>query len=78
MTIGAVSFQPYVFNINAISPASMNRLSGISDDVLDKKTDFSDLAQAENEKSFEKWGRHSTLRVCWKCRCSAAEAMRRE
>ena len=49
MMIGAVSFQPYVYNINAISPASMNRLSGISDDVLDKKTDFSDLAQAENE-----------------------------
>lgn len=49
MMIGAVSFQPYVYNINAISPASMNRLSRISDDVLDQKTDFSELAQAENE-----------------------------
>lgn len=49
MTIGAISFQPYVYHVNAISPASMNRLSKISDDVLDQKTDFSGLAQAENE-----------------------------
>ncbi len=49
MMIGAVSFQPYVYNVNAISPASMNKLSRISDDVLDKKTDFSGLVQAENE-----------------------------
>lgn len=49
MTIGAIQFQPYVYNVNAISPASMNRLSRISDDVLDKKTDYSGLTQAENE-----------------------------
>lgn len=49
MMIGAVSFQPYVYNVNAVSPASMNRLSRISDDVLDKKTDYSGLTQAENE-----------------------------
>lgn len=49
MTIGAISFQPYVYNVNAISPASMNRLSRISDDVLDKKTDYSGLTRAENE-----------------------------
>ncbi len=49
MMIGAVSFQPYVYHVNAVSPASMNRLSRISDDVLDKKTDFSGLVQAENE-----------------------------
>lgn len=48
MTIGAVSFQPYVYNVNAVSPASMNRLSRISDDVLDKKTDFSGLVENEN------------------------------
>lgn len=48
MTIGAVSFQPYVYNVNAISPASMNKLSGISNDVLDKKTDFSGLVENEN------------------------------
>ena len=47
MMIGAVSFQPYVYNVNAIGPGSMNRLSRISDNVLDKKTDFSGLAEAE-------------------------------
>lgn len=49
MRIGAVSFQPYVYHVNAISPASMNKLSRISDDVLDQKTDFSGLVEAENE-----------------------------
>ncbi len=48
MRIGAISFQPYVYNVNAISPASMNKLSRISDNVLDKKTDFSGLAENEN------------------------------
>lgn len=48
MRIEAVGFQPYVYNVNAISPASMNRLSGISDDVLDKKTDYSGLVENEN------------------------------
>lgn len=48
MRIDAVSFQPYVYHVNAISPASMNRLSKISDDVLDQKTDFSGLVENEN------------------------------
>lgn len=54
MTIGAVSFQPYVYTVNSISPASMNRLSKISDDVLDKKIDYSELASAENENPLKK------------------------
>lgn len=54
MTIGAVSFQPYVYNVNRISSASMNRLSRISDDVLDKKIDYSELAEAENENPLKK------------------------
>ena len=54
MTIGAISFQPYVYNVNAISPASMNRVSGISDDVLDKKIDYSGLTEAENENPLKK------------------------
>lgn len=53
MTIGAISFQPYVYHVNAISPASMNRLSRISDDVLDKKTDYSGLTKAENENPLQ-------------------------
>lgn len=54
MTIGAISFQPYVYNVNAISPASMNRLSKISDDVLDKKVDYSGLTAAENENPLKR------------------------
>lgn len=41
--IGAYSFQPYVYNTNTVSAASMNKLSKISDDVLDKKIDYSEL-----------------------------------
>ncbi len=47
MTIGALrayGFQPYVYNTNTVSAASMNKLSKISDDVLDKKVDYSELA----------------------------------
>ena len=47
MTIGALGaygFQPYVYNTNSVSSASMNKLSRISDDVLDKKIDYSELA----------------------------------
>jgi len=46
MTIGALGaygFQPYVYNTNTVSAASMNKLSRISDDVLDKKIDYSEL-----------------------------------
>lgn len=54
MTIGAINFQPYVYTVNSISPASMNKLSKISDDVLDKKIDYSGLAKAENENPLKK------------------------
>lgn len=54
MRIGAVSFQPYVYNVNAISSVSMNKLSRISDNVLDQKTDFSGLTKAENENPLKK------------------------
>ena len=46
MTIGALGaygLQPYVYNTNTVSSASMNKLSRISDDVLDKKIDYSEL-----------------------------------
>lgn len=52
MTIGAIgaySFQPYVYNTNNVSAASMNKLSKISDDVLDKKIDYSELSEEENQ-----------------------------
>ncbi len=43
MQIGAVGFSPYpnyVYNTNAISSASMNKISALSDDVLDHKIGF--------------------------------------
>ena len=46
MTIGALGaygFQPYIYNTNTVSSASMNKLSKISDDVLDRKIDYSEL-----------------------------------
>lgn len=58
MRIGAVnaySFQPYVYNTNTVSAASMNKLSKISDDVLDKKTDYSELVdESQNENPLKK------------------------
>lgn len=54
MTIGAITFQPYVYNVNSISSVSMNRLSRISDNVLDKKIDYSELAGAVNENPLSK------------------------
>ena len=51
MRIGAMSaygMQPYVYNTNALSGASMNRLSGIPDDVLERKVDYGETA-GENE-----------------------------
>lgn len=53
MSIGAVSaygavsalhYRPYVYNTNTLNAASMNKLSRISDDVLERKTDYSELA----------------------------------
>ncbi|MBD5476506.1 MAG: hypothetical protein HDR17_11100 [Lachnospiraceae bacterium] len=46
MTIGALSAygaQTYVYNANMLSSASMNKLSKISDNVLDKKIDYNEL-----------------------------------
>lgn len=44
MQIGAVEFQPYVYNANQVSSASLNKISAISDDVVSQKLDYSDLA----------------------------------
>ena len=53
--MSAVRFQPYVYNANTVSSASMNKLSRISDDVLDKKIDYSELAdESLNENPLRK------------------------
>lgn len=51
MQIGAVSFQPYVYNTNAISSKSLNKISAISDDALDSKTDISALTSLGKENN---------------------------
>jgi len=43
MGINAIGFQPYIYNTNAISPASMNRVKAIGDDVTKASTDYSAL-----------------------------------
>ena len=58
MTIGAIgayNFQPYVYNTNTVSAASMNKLSKISEDVLDKKIDYSELTdESKNTNPLKK------------------------
>ena len=44
MGINAIAFRPYVYNTNAISPASMDRVKKIGDDVTKAAaTDYSSL-----------------------------------
>ncbi len=43
MQIGALEFKPYIYNTNSVSAGSLDRVSGISDDVLSAQTDYSDL-----------------------------------
>lgn len=53
--MSAVQFRPYVYNANTVSAASMNRLSRISDDVLDKKIDYTELTDERlNENPLKK------------------------
>lgn len=53
--VNALSMRPYVYNTNTVSAASMNKLSRISDDVLDKKIDYSELAdESLNENPLKK------------------------
>lgn len=44
MQVGAISFQPYIYNTNSLRQTSMNKVSPIPDDLLSSKTDFSELA----------------------------------
>lgn len=53
--MSAVSFRPYVYNANTVNASSMNKLSRISDDVLDKKIDYSELTdESLNENPLKK------------------------
>lgn len=48
MRIGAVSFQPYIYNTNYVNRNSLGRVAAISDDLQSEKTDYSDLTQETN------------------------------
>lgn len=53
--MSAVHFRPYVYRANTVSSASMNKLSRISDDVLEQKIDYSELADERlNENPLKK------------------------
>lgn len=56
MRIGGLGmvYPTYVYNPNTVSANSMNKLSRISDDVLDKKVDYSETVAKENENPLRK------------------------
>lgn len=56
MRIGGISnvYPTYVFNPNTVTAKSMDKLSKISDNVLDKKVDYSETAAQENQNPLKK------------------------
>lgn len=56
MRIGGIGnvYPTYVYNPNTVTSKSMNKLSRISDDVLDKKVDYSATAAQENQNPLKK------------------------
>lgn len=53
MRIGGIGniYPTYVYNPNTLSSKSMNKLSRISDDVLDKKVDYSKTVASEENQN---------------------------
>lgn len=45
--VGAYSYTPYIYNTNTVNRASLNKISGIGEDLLDTKTDFGALTSQE-------------------------------
>lgn len=55
MRIGAVGFQPYIYNTNYLSGNSLGRVSAIGDDLLASRTDYSALLDEDlNENPLRK------------------------
>lgn len=56
MRIGGLGsvYPTYVYNPGVVSSKSMNKLSRISDDVLDKKVDYSGVEAKENQNPLKK------------------------
>jgi hypothetical protein len=51
MQVGAIGYQPYIFNTNTIDRASMSRVQAVPDDLTSKKTDYSGLVDREQENT---------------------------
>lgn len=51
--VGSI-YPSYVYNPNTVSAKSMDKLSKISDDVLDKKIDYSETTAEENQNPLKK------------------------
>ena len=51
MNIGAISFQPYIYNTNYLSRASLNKVNAISDDLVSAKTDYSGLVEEQSDQN---------------------------
>lgn len=52
--IGGVSFhtyRPYIYNTNTVSGSSLSRVKAIGDDLLASRTDFSGLAEDEQNQN---------------------------
>ena len=54
--IGSAMVQPYIYNTNTVSRNSLNKVSGISDDVTKSKTDFSGLSESDKNTNPLKMG----------------------
>ena len=46
--IGVVSYNPYIYNTNSVSLASLNRVKGISDDATDGGIDMTNAVSANS------------------------------
>lgn len=47
MRIGAIAYQPYVYNTNTVSSASLNRIGAIPNDATAGRTDFEDVTKEQ-------------------------------
>lgn len=56
MRIGGIGnvYPTYIYNPNTVSANSLNKLSKISDDVLDKKIDYTETEVEENQNPLQK------------------------
>lgn len=49
--IGAMSFQPYIYNTNSLSRASMNKIEALPEDGARKRIDYTGLVSDEGKNT---------------------------